>query len=101
MFKQPGSYNNREPRKQQAQLQGWGARALSAHQNTLEAFPIFAAGMLAAMFQQGDSSMINTLGWTYLLARVGYVILYVLDWHWQRSLVWALGFGASLWLFFV
>ena len=48
MFKHGGGrYDNQTP-SQQAELDGWGARARAAHYNTLEAFPIFATGFLAA-----------------------------------------------------
>ena len=39
MAKQPGGYDNKDPRGQQAKLDGWGARARAAHYNGFEAFP--------------------------------------------------------------
>lgn len=40
-----GRYDNHHPRAQQARLTGFGARALAAHLNSIEAFPLFAAGV--------------------------------------------------------
>jgi len=45
-MKELGKYDSAEPRKQQAQLTGWGGRALAAHMNSIEAFPPFAAAVL-------------------------------------------------------
>ena len=39
-----GHYDNKNPRAQQAKLEGWGARAAAAHANGWEALPIFLAG---------------------------------------------------------
>ena len=39
-----GGYDNHLPRQQQAQLTGFGARALAAHQNCFEAFIIVCGG---------------------------------------------------------
>lgn len=44
-----GRYDNHDPRAQQRELTGFGARALAAHQNTIEAFPLFAAGVLVSL----------------------------------------------------
>lgn len=43
-----GGYDNHLPRQQQAQLTGFGARAMAAHQNGFEAFILFAVGVLMA-----------------------------------------------------
>ena len=101
MLKQPKGYDNRHPREQQKRLESWGARGLAAHQNTMEGFPIFAAGMLVMLINSPESSYINTLGYTYLISRVLYIVLYVADIHLLRSLVWGVGFVASLALFVV
>lgn len=44
MKKQTSGYDNQHPRAQQAALSGRDARAVAAHQNTVENFPLFAAG---------------------------------------------------------
>lgn len=43
-MKEQGGYNNHLPRQQQAQLTGFGARALAAHQNSFEAFICLRSG---------------------------------------------------------
>ncbi|TGN08150.1 MAPEG family protein [Leptospira ilyithenensis] len=41
MAKEEGGSDNHYPRDQQARLTGIGKRALGAHQNSIEAFPVF------------------------------------------------------------
>jgi len=91
-----GGYDNHHPRAQQARLTGFGARALAAHQNMLEAFPVFASGLLLAMWAEVDPFWTAALALAFVAARVVYTILYLLDFHALRSLVWGIGFGASI-----
>ena len=44
-----GGYDNNHPRDQQAKLQGFGARALAAHQNAFESLIVFSAAILLAI----------------------------------------------------
>ena len=54
MARMPKGYDNRHPRDQQAQLTGWGKRALAAHQNGFESFPAFASAVLVSHVGGGD-----------------------------------------------
>jgi uncharacterized MAPEG superfamily protein len=96
MARLPGGYDNHHPRAQQARLEGFGARALASHQNMLEAFPIFAAGVLAALVTGNDGQWTTLLALVFIAARIAYSILYLADFHVLRSLSWGAGFGASL-----
>ncbi|MOA31882.1 MAPEG family protein [compost metagenome] len=91
-----GGYDNHHPRAQQARLTGFGARALAAHQNSFEAFPLFAVGVLMAHVTQTHGPLVNILAVTFVVARVLYLVLYWADLHWQRSLVWVVGLLCSL-----
>ncbi len=96
MAHQPGGYDNRHPRDQQAQLAGWGRRALAAHQNAFEAFPGFAAGVLVAELAGADPTWASRLAITFLVCRVAYTGLYLADVAAVRSLVWTLGLAATV-----
>lgn len=98
MAKLDGRYDNHHPRAQQARLTGFGARALAAHQNSIEAFPLFAAGLLLALWAQAPMAWVNGLCLAFVGARIAYCALYLLDVATLRSLVWALGTGCSFWL---
>ena len=91
-----GGYNNHLPRQQQAQLTGLGARALAAHQNSFEAFILFAVGVLMAHTTQTAGWLIDLLAIIFVISRVIYLLCYWGDLAWQRSLVWFVGFVCSL-----
>lgn len=91
-----GGYNNHHPRAQQAALTGLGARALAAHQNSLEAFPLFATGVLVAVVTQSQGVLVNLLSITFVLARILFILFYCTDKPSPRSLSWAIGLLCSL-----
>jgi len=95
-MKEQGGYNNHLPRQQQAQLSGFGARSLAAHQNSFEAFILFAVGVLMAHTTQTAGWLIDGLAMTFVIARVIYLLCYWADLAWQRSLVWCIGLVCSL-----
>lgn len=91
-----GGYDNRHPRNQQAQLTGFGARALAAHQNAFEALPVFAIAVLLAVATSHTGQSIQILAVTHIVARIIYNLFYLLNWDKLRSLVWSVGFVASV-----
>ena len=98
MARLDGRYDNSNPRAQMSRLQGFGARAIAAHQNAIEAFPLFAAGVLTALWAAAPMQWVEGLAILFVCARVVYMVLYWLDWSTLRSLVWTVGLVASLWL---
>jgi uncharacterized MAPEG superfamily protein len=91
-----GGYDNHLPRQQQAQLTGFGARALAAHQNCFEAFILFAVGVLMAHTTQTAGWLIDSLAIIFVITRIIYLLCYWTDLAWQRSLVWGVGLVCSL-----
>jgi uncharacterized MAPEG superfamily protein len=91
-----GGYDNHLPRQQQAQLTGFGARALAAHQNSFEVFILFAVGVLMAHTTQTAGWLIDLLAIIFVITRVIYLLCYWVDLAWQRSLVWFVGLVCSL-----
>ena len=94
--KSKGGYDNNNPREQQAALTGWGKRALAIHQNQIESFPLFAAGVLVATASGQSAPVIGYLAIAYVLARFAYIFCYLKDLATLRTLVWSVGFGSSL-----
>jgi uncharacterized MAPEG superfamily protein len=94
-----GGYDNHHPRAQQARLEGWGARAMAAHQNGFEAFAPFAAAVLTAHVLGAPPAWTAGLSTAFVAARIVYTVLYVADLSTLRSLVWSLGWLATLGLF--
>ena len=98
MVKLDGRYDNRTPRAQQSRLQGFGARAMGAHQNAIEAFPLFAAGVLVALWAQAPQATVNYLCIAFIVFRIVYTFLYWFDFNKTRSTVWFMGLICSFWL---
>ena len=94
-----GGYDNRLPRAQQARLDGWGARAVAAHQNGFESFAPFAVAVLMAHLGGGPQRLIDLLAIAFVVARFGYVICYLAGWASLRSAVWSVGFLLTFALF--
>lgn len=95
-MKEQGGYDNHLPRQQQTQLTGFGARAVAAHQNSFEAFMLFAVGVLMAHTTQTQGWLIDGLAIAFVITRVIYLLCYWADLAWQRSLVWFIGLLCSL-----
>ncbi len=95
-MKAAGGYNNHQPRAQQAELTGLGARALAAHQNSFEAFSLFAAGVLVAEVTRTQGVLIDAFALLFVVARVVFILCYLADKPMQRSLAWTVGLICSL-----
>ena len=92
-------YDNREPRAWLALQTGHSARANAAQANSWEAFPFFAAGVVIAVLQHVPIATLNLLAIVFIIARVVYIGCYFANLAPLRSLVWAIGFGASIALY--
>ena len=84
-------YDNRDVRSWQSRLDGVAYRAHAAHLNSFEAFPLFAAAVLAAMIAGADPARVNLLAIAFVVLRVVYFAVYLANLAAVRSLVW---FGA-------
>ena len=92
-------YDNRNPREWLAQQQGFRARANAAQQNSFEAFPFFAAGVVFALLAGVEEAKVVSSAWFFLGMRVAYIYAYVTDRAGLRSVVWALGYATVIYLF--
>jgi len=89
-------YDNKLPRAQQARVDAVGQRGLAAHQNQIESFPLFAAGVLVVTALGLSHAFIAYFSVAYIVARIGYIYCYVNDFSAARSWVWAVGYLSSL-----
>jgi len=94
-----GQADNRLPRAQQAQLAGWGARAVGASANAFETFPLFAAAAIVAHIAGADPGWSATWSLVYVATRVLHGILYVSDLDKLRSAAFFLGQACDVALF--
>lgn len=96
-----GGYDNHDPRGWLAKQSGRVARANAAQLNSFEALPLFIAGVLVA--QQGGAAQgtVDGLAIAFVLTRLVYIGMYLADKQLARSLVWTVGVGFCVALFFV
>lgn len=88
MKEEGGGYDNHNPRAQQARLTGFGARALAAHLNSIEMFPLFLAGVLMAHTTDTRGWLVDGLALTFIAARLVFLFCYWRDLSTPRSLAW-------------
>ena len=91
-----GRYDNHYPRAQQARLQGMGARAVAAHQNSFESLLVFATAALTAMTTKHLGITIQILAMIYIVSRVIYYYCYLMDMASSRSTAWFVGYVCCL-----
>ncbi len=91
-----GKYDNHYPRAQQARLQGMGARAVAAHQNSFESLLVFATAALTAMATNHIGTTIQILAIIYIISRFIYCYFYLMDMASLRSAIWFIGFVSCL-----
>lgn len=89
-------FDNHQPRLQQHSLTGSGHRAWAAHQNTIEAYPMFVAGILIAHTTGSDLFWSGIFAVSFLIARVLFIFLYLVDLAFLRSFSWGVGYLAVL-----
>ncbi len=94
MAKLAGGYDNHEPRRQQAQLEGLGRRALAAHQNGFEAFAPFAVAVLAALQRGAKIELVGAIAIGFVVVRLAYIAAYLADRARLRSMLWSIGMTA-------
>jgi uncharacterized MAPEG superfamily protein len=96
-----GSYDSANPRDPAFYQDAIRARALGAHQNGIETFPLFATAVLLAEFRAAPQNFINELAILFLIVRTAYVLTYVGDRPRLRSILWSIGFIINAAIFFL
>lgn len=95
-----GGYDNHHPRTQQAQLTGFGARALAGHQNAFESLLIFGLAVLTVIATGKVTPTAEWLAIVHIAARIAYQILYLLNKGTLRSLSWFVAIFSAFGIFF-
>lgn len=99
--KQFGNVDNKEPRLQSLQLTGAGARAVAAQSNTWEALGVYSAAILAIFISGVDLQSIFTPVVVFVALRIAYIPAYIADMDKLRSLIFLVGFGICMYLFYL
>ena len=92
-------YDTAAPRAMFDKLPPYGQRATWAHQNSFEAFMIFAAAALMAYVTGVDSPLAGGAAIAFVVARLLYSVFYILNVPIARSLMFGVGTLSSGTLF--
>ncbi|MDT1063503.1 MAPEG family protein [Paracoccus sp. CPCC 101403] len=96
MNRDVGAAWNAGPRDRQPEFSPRTGRLRRAVNNHFEGLILFTIAVLLVMVTDTDSLLTAVCAWLYLLARILYVPAYALGWSPWRSLIWAIGFVATL-----
>ncbi|RJE81372.1 MAPEG family protein [Paracoccus sp. JM45] len=78
------------------QLTGRAGRLQRAFNNHFEGLIMFTLAVVVVTIGDASSGLTAVCAWVYLLARILYVPAYVLGWVPWRSVIWAVGFAATV-----
>jgi len=95
------SFDNAKPRDPSFYEDPLRARAWGAHQNGIEAFPFFAVAVLLAEFRDAPQNLVNELALLFVIVRLAYVLTYIGNRPTLRSILWVIGFGINVAIFFL
>ncbi|WP_265500750.1 MAPEG family protein [Paracoccus beibuensis] len=84
------------PRDNAPTLKGQAGRAQRALSNHFEGLVLFTAAVLVVTLGEQATGFTATCAWIYLIARVIYLPAYLLGWVPWRSVIWAIGFAATM-----
>lgn len=91
-----GARWNASPRDQQPQFSAMTGRLRRAVNNHFEGLLLFTIAVLLVALTDTGGVLTATCAWLYLIARVLYVPAYALGWTPWRSVIWAVGFLATM-----
>jgi len=84
------------PRDEQRAVQGLAGRLQRALNNHFEGLVLFTIAVVVVVMGNASSALTVNAAWAYLVARVLYVPAYASGVYLLRSLIWAVGFFATL-----
>jgi uncharacterized MAPEG superfamily protein len=84
------------PRDEKRELTGRTARLQRAFNNHIEGLVLFTVAVVAVVLSGKSFWLTQGAAAVYLIARVVYVPAYALGWNPGRSIVWGVGFLATL-----
>lgn len=87
---------NAGPRDAEPQFSARTGRLRRAVNNHFEALAFFTIAVVLVQFTQSNGGLTATCAWLYLFARVLYVPAYALGWSPWRSLIFGVGFLATM-----
>lgn len=99
--KQLGKVDNQHPREQYTHLQGPGARAVAAQQNSWEALAIYSAALLAVVASGIEVKYLAEVAIIVLIGRILHGVFYLANLDKLRSLAFLIAAIPCFYLFYV
>lgn len=96
MNRDVGARWNASPRDNQPEFSALTGRLRRAVANHFEGLILFTIAVFLVMLTDAGNALTTFCAWLYLLARMLYVPAYAFGWSPWRSLIWAVGFVATL-----
>ena len=91
-----GAKWNAGPRDTQPEFSAMTGRLRRAVNNHFEGLILFTIAVVVVVTSDSGSGLTVFCAWTYLLARILYVPAYAFGWSPWRSVIWGVGFIATL-----
>jgi uncharacterized MAPEG superfamily protein len=92
-------FDNKQPARQLASLEGFGGRAVAAHRALIDGFAPFAAAVVIAHIVGADPRRSAVLAIAFVISQLLYVTAYLANADYLRSFVWLIGVFTILGLF--
>lgn len=96
MNRDVGARWNAGPRDTQPEFSALTNRLRRAVANHFEGLILFTIAVVLVMLSDAGNALTTLCAWLYLLARIFYVPAYAFGWSPWRSLIWAVGFVATM-----
>lgn len=93
---QLGPHRTMGPRDEPLTLVGGAGRLKRAMDNHFEGLILFTLAVVVVTLSEASSDFTAAMAWTYLAARVAYVPAYAFGLTPWRSVVWLVGFAATV-----
>ncbi|WP_017998587.1 MAPEG family protein [Paracoccus sp. N5] len=96
MNRDVGARWNASPRDTQPEFSVLTGRLRRAVDNHFQGLILFTIAVLLVMLSDAGNALTTLCAWLYLLARILYIPAYAFGWSPWRSLIWAVGFIATM-----
>ncbi|WP_449044600.1 MAPEG family protein [Paracoccus versutus] len=96
MNRDVGAKWNASPRDRQPEFSALTGRLRRAVDNHFEGLILFTIAVVLVVLSDAGSTLTVLCAWSYLLARLLYVPAYAYGWSPWRSVIWGVGFVATL-----
>ena len=94
------NFDNSMPREWLAKQTGFRARANAAQANLFESLPLFFAAVIIASISNAPQARVDLLAIGFVLARIAFLVCYLLNWPTTRTIVWTIGLACVVSIFF-